>query len=241
MPLTHLSTVGYQSSPVVRSTIDTVSLSLSPFFLHLFIPMFLTHLSSTAYYQSPPAVRSMIDTVSPSLSIFPSSLHTHASHPSQQYRQLSVVTGDEVNDWHGFSPFFPLFLSLSLSLSLLSSHLHRAILLRRLHQPPSTKPYFHHLTTATPIAIILGAHHRQPLIATILASPHLFSIHHLWSSFPCSHDYHHYSLPLFLSQASTTAPQHTTTNSIFACGETTRKKKLIKWELWISYSLNLFF
>ena len=207
MSLTHLSTVGYQSSPAMRSMTDTIylyfSLSLFPSSLHTHAP----HPSQQYCWLLVITGGEINDRRSLSLSFspFPSFLHTHAPHPSQQYHRLSVVIGGEVNDQHGLSLSLPFFPSFSLSLS---------------HLPIFTMPSFnigytnHH--QPSPISIIPL---RRPLLPSlllpifdshlsppILASPHLLSIRHLWSSFPCSPNYHHYSLPIFLSQASTTAP-----------------------------------
>ena len=181
-----------------------ISHFLSFFFPPLSIPMPLTHPSSNAVYQSSPAVRSTTDTVSLSisLSLFPSSLHTHAPHPSQQYHRLSVVIGSEVNNRHSLSlslHFFPLSPS-RLPIFTMPSFI---IGYTNHHQPGpiSTIPLWWPLLPSFLLPII-DSHLSPP----ILASPHLLSIRHLWSSFPCSHDYHHYSSPFFLSQTSTTAP-----------------------------------
>ena len=237
MPLTHLNTVGYQSSPVVRSTINTVSLSLS------------LHFSLISSYPCP----SPISTVPPTISrhrrwdqwltqslplspfFLPLSIPMPLTHLSNTANYQSSPAMRSTTDMVSLL-FFPSF-----SLSLLSSHLHRAILLRRLHQPPSTKPYFHHLTTATPIAIILGAHHRQPLIAT-----------HISVTTPLFHSPPMVIIPMFawlppllIAPLPFTSFHHRTSahyHQLYIClWRNNTKKKLIKWELWISYSLNLFF
>ena len=79
----------------------SLSLSLSPFFPPLSIPMPLTHLNSITDYQSSSVVRSTIDTVSLFLSIF--SLFLPLAFPSSPCHPSSSATPTTINQ----APFPP--------------------------------------------------------------------------------------------------------------------------------------
>ena len=205
----------------MRSTTDMVSLSFSLIFLsslHTHAP----HPSQQYHWLSVVTDDEINDRrgLSLSLSLSPFSLISPYPCPSPISAVSSAICyhrrwGQRSTQSLSFSPFFPSFF---LSLSRLPIFI---VCYTNHHQPSpiSTIPLWRPLLPSFLLPII-DSHLSPP----ILASPHLLSICHLWSSFSCSHDYHHYSSSLFLSQASTTAPQHTATNYVFSCGEATRKK-----------------